>query len=54
MTKIKVEVTNAVVDGKGHGEQISIEKETAEHLESIGYVKIIGTKTTKKDEEGDA
>lgn len=48
MAKVKVEVLNAVVDGKGRGEQISIEEKTAEHLESIGYVKILTKKETKK------
>lgn len=54
MVKVKVEVLNAVVDGKGQGEEISIEKESAEHLEAIGYVKLLDAKTTKKDKEGDA
>ena len=52
MTKVKVKVLDAVVDGKGKDEVISIEKESAEHLESIGYVEILGTKTANKDEEG--
>lgn len=48
MAKVKVEVLNAVVDGKGQGEQISIEEKSAEHLESIGYVKRM---TPKKQED---
>lgn len=48
MAKVKVEVTNAIVDGKCHGEQVSIEEKDAKRLESIGYVKILIKKETKK------
>ncbi len=39
MSKVKVEVLKAVVDGKGEGEQLTVDEKTAEHLESINYVK---------------
>ena len=47
MAKVKVEVTNAVVDGKRHGEQLSVEEADAKRLESIGYVKILNKKESK-------
>lgn len=49
MSKVKVEVLKAIVDGKGEGEQLAIDERSAAHLESIGYVKIIeAPKETKK------
>lgn len=48
MTKVKVEVTNAVVDDKVHGETLTLDQKDAERLQSIGYVKIIEEKETKK------
>lgn len=51
MAKVKVEVLDAFVDGKGKGEQISVEEKSADHLEKIGYVKRIAEgkpKTTPK------
>ncbi len=48
MPKVKVEILDAVVDGKGKGEQISIEEKSADYLESIGYVKRL---TAKKQED---
>ena len=36
---VKVEVLDAVVDGKGKGEQLEIAEQSAEYLEKIGYVK---------------
>lgn len=42
MAKTKVEVLNAIVDGARRGETITIDSRSATHLESIGYVKIIG------------
>jgi len=52
VAKVKVEVTNAVVNGKGHGETLSIEQKDAERLESIGYVKILSS-SNKKSEGGE-
>lgn len=40
MAKVRVKVLNAVVDGKGEGETLSIDERSAKHLESIGYVRI--------------
>ncbi len=39
IAKVKVEVLNAVVDGKGRGEQLEIEEKSAEHFEKLNYVK---------------
>ena len=50
MAKVKVEVLNAVVDGKGEGEVISIEEKSADHLELIGYVKRVAAK--KSEDKG--
>lgn len=49
MAKVKVEVLAAVVDGKGQGEQLSIEEKSAAHLESIGYVKLLNKKKEAED-----
>lgn len=38
MAKIKVKVTNAIVDGKKDGEFVTIDEKSAKHLKSIGYV----------------
>lgn len=40
MANVKAKVLNAVVDGKGEGEVVTIDEKSAKHLESIGYVKI--------------
>lgn len=41
MAKVKVEVLDAVVNGKPSGSQIEVEKASADYLQSIGYVRII-------------
>lgn len=43
MPKVTAVVTNAVVDGKMDGEQVTLDEKAAEHLERIGYVRITGT-----------
>lgn len=48
MTKVKAEITNAVVGQKRHGELIELNKETAEKLEAKGYVRITGTAPESK------
>lgn len=56
MAKIKVETVGAIIDRHPIGSTIELDKKTAEHLESQGYVKIIEeapkpkakTKTAKK------
>lgn len=40
MAKINVEVVGAYVDGKAPGSTLSIEEKSANHLKSLGYVKI--------------
>lgn len=54
MAKVKVEVLDAVVDGKGKGSQLSVEEKTADYLESIRYVKRVETKSkSNKSEDKD-
>lgn len=38
---VKVEVLDAIVDGKGKGAVIEVEAKTAQHLANIGYVRVI-------------
>lgn len=47
MAKVNVEVTNAVVSGKGHGEHLELDENHAKRLEDIGYVRILGAAKTK-------
>ena len=47
MAKVKVKVLDAVVDGKGKGEEVSIEAKSADYLESIGYVEKVGNKKSE-------
>ncbi len=51
MAKVKVEVLDAVVDGKGKGEQLSIEDKDATRLESIGYVKRVAAPKKKEEQK---
>jgi hypothetical protein len=41
MAKVKIEVTNAVVGGKKHGEQLSVEQAEADRLVERGYAKVV-------------
>lgn len=41
MAKVKIEVLNAVIDGKCKGEQLEVEEKSAKHLIEIGYAKEI-------------
>lgn len=36
---VKIEVTNAVIDGHKHGEQLEVSKADAEKFIAIGYAK---------------
>lgn len=47
MAKVNVEVTHAVVSGKGHGEHLELEYSRAKQLEEIGYVRILSAAKTK-------
>ncbi|WP_342537352.1 hypothetical protein [Sporosarcina sp. FSL K6-3508] len=49
MAKTKVEVLNTIVDGARRGETIAIDSRSAEHLERIGYVKILGEETAAQE-----
>lgn len=48
MTKVKAEVLNAVVGGKIKGEEVELNESHANHLEEIGYVRVIGKVAPKK------
>jgi hypothetical protein len=39
MAKIKIEVLNAVIDGKQKGEQFEVDDKSAKHLIAINYAK---------------
>lgn len=39
MAKVKIEVTNAVIDGHKHGEQLEVSKADADKFIAIGYAK---------------
>lgn len=47
MANVKVEVQDAVVDGKGKGAELVLDAASAKHLEAIGYVKVIKNEGTK-------
>ena len=49
MAKVKVEVLNAIVDGARRGDQITIDSRSAAHLETIGYVKVLGEETATQE-----
>ena len=58
MSRKKVEVLDAIVDGQGKGAVIEVEAKTAEHLASIGYVRVVDekkaeTKAPNKDADED-
>lgn len=44
MAKVKVRVLNAVVDGKGHGSELSIDESSANALLANGYVELLSEK----------
>lgn len=48
MAKVTAQVTNAVVGGKGNGEQVEIDENYAKYLEGIGYVKVTGKAESPK------
>ena len=53
MSRKKVEVLDAIVDGQGKGAVLEVEAKTAEHLASIGYVRVVDEKKaeTKADDD---
>ncbi|KMK75453.1 hypothetical protein [Alkalihalobacillus pseudalcaliphilus] len=59
MAQVKIEVLDAVIDGKRKGEQLTVESKDAAYLIGIGYAKEVVVKATpkrkpkatKKDEE---
>lgn len=52
MANLKVEVLDAIVDGQGKGAVLEVEAKTAQHLASIGYVRVVDeTKAETKAED---
>lgn len=41
IAKVKVEVLDAIVDGKVRGEQLEVDEKSAKQLEANGYVKVV-------------
>lgn len=41
MAKVKIEVVGAYIDGHAPGSKIDVEEKSANHLERIGYAKIV-------------
>lgn len=41
MDLVKIQVTGAVIDGHVHGEQLEVDRTSAEYLAGIGYAKIL-------------
>jgi hypothetical protein len=41
MSKVKIEVLNAVIDGRTKGNQLEVGEKSAKHLVSIGYAKLV-------------
>lgn len=48
MAKVTIEVLDAVVDGKGKGEKLSVEEASANYLVKIGYAEIVKETPKKK------
>lgn len=47
MANVKVEVQEAIVDGKGKGATLEIDEASAKQLEAIGYVKTVKAEPSK-------
>jgi hypothetical protein len=50
MAKVKIEVLNAVIDGKQKGEQLEVNEKSAKHLITINYAKKVEEKQADKAE----
>lgn len=48
MTQVKIEVLNAVIDGKRKGEQLTVGSDDAAYLVRLGYAKEVVVKTAPK------
>jgi hypothetical protein len=48
MTKVKVKVVGAYVDGHAPGSTISIDKKSAEYLEKVGYIRVLEEEKPKE------
>jgi hypothetical protein len=51
LSKVSVKVLGAVVDGAQSGDVIQIDKASAQHLQSIGYVEILSEAKPEKAAE---
>lgn len=44
MAKVKIEVLDAVIDGRVKGEQLEVDEKSAKHLVEIDYAKLVEVK----------
>jgi hypothetical protein len=51
VAKVRIEVLDAVIDGKKKGEQLEVEEKDAKHLIAIGYAKEVKVEAPKVDEK---
>jgi hypothetical protein len=51
VAKVRIEVLDAVIDGKKKGEQLEVEEKDAKHLISIGYAKEVKVEAPKTEEK---
>ena len=54
MANVKVEVLDAVVNGKVKGEQLSVSEKAAEKLEKNGYVQLVSSKQKQSEKKDKA
>jgi hypothetical protein len=47
MMKVKIEVLDAVIDGRVKGEQLEVDGKSAKHLVEIGYAKLAEVKAAE-------
>jgi hypothetical protein len=47
MAKVKIEVLDAVIDGRVKGEQLDVGEKSAKHLIEIGYAKKVEVKVVE-------
>jgi hypothetical protein len=45
---VLIEVLDAIIDGKGKGEQLEVDEKSAQHLIGIGYAKAVEVKEAPK------
>lgn len=53
MAKVKIEVLNAVIDGKQKGEQLEVDEKSAKHLIAINYAKKVEAEKKEPKKKSD-